>query len=150
MDAGRWLKTGIEFVDGAPKLSCVVTNTFSDWSTQRWDGAGVTFGAATGADGAGSAACQISLRLRLHKIGDSIVVEACGGAAAAAAEEGDGGAGPDWQFVRICHLDQRNVGAVQMGVFACCPARQAGCSAVFHSMSIAAGSSFSHNADGNV
>ena len=30
----HWLKTGIELVDGMPLLSCVVTNVYSDWSTQ--------------------------------------------------------------------------------------------------------------------
>ena len=32
-DPEHWLKTGIEFVDGHPKLSCVITNMYSDWST---------------------------------------------------------------------------------------------------------------------
>jgi hypothetical protein len=36
IDSEHWVKAGIEFVDGSPRLSCVVTNGFSDWSTQRW------------------------------------------------------------------------------------------------------------------
>ena len=32
-DEEHWLKTGIEVVDGIPRLSCVVTNGYSDWST---------------------------------------------------------------------------------------------------------------------
>lgn len=35
-DQEHWLKTGLEYVDGEFKLSCVVTNEFSDWSTQSW------------------------------------------------------------------------------------------------------------------
>ncbi|XP_022096047.1 regulation of enolase protein 1-like [Acanthaster planci] len=35
-DEDHWIKMGIEFVDGTCRLSCVVTNTYSDWSTQDW------------------------------------------------------------------------------------------------------------------
>ena len=32
-----WVKAGIEYTDGVPRLSCVVTNDgYSDWSTQKW------------------------------------------------------------------------------------------------------------------
>jgi hypothetical protein len=32
-----WVKTGLEYVDGKARLSCVVTNHgYSDWSTQPW------------------------------------------------------------------------------------------------------------------
>jgi len=36
LDSEHWLKTGIEVVDEKPRLSCVVTNGYSDWSTQSW------------------------------------------------------------------------------------------------------------------
>ena len=36
LDPEHWIKTGIEVVDEKPRLSCVVTNSFSDWSTQHW------------------------------------------------------------------------------------------------------------------
>ena len=37
VDENTWVKAGIEFTDGSPRLSCVVTNDgYSDWSTQRW------------------------------------------------------------------------------------------------------------------
>ena len=39
IDNCHWLKAGIENVDGQPKMSCVVTNGCSDWSTQPWSGA---------------------------------------------------------------------------------------------------------------
>ena len=37
LDSDHWIKTGIEVVDGLPRPSCVVTNSFSDWSTQNWN-----------------------------------------------------------------------------------------------------------------
>ena len=39
IDNFHWLKAGIENVDGQPKMSCVVTNGCSDWSTQPWNSA---------------------------------------------------------------------------------------------------------------
>jgi regulation of enolase protein 1 (concanavalin A-like superfamily) len=41
-------QAGIEYCDGAARLSVVVTNIFSDWSTQPWP--------------------STAARLRLHKI----------------------------------------------------------------------------------
>ena len=38
IDDLHWLKAGIECVDREPKMSCVVTNGKSDWSTQPWKG----------------------------------------------------------------------------------------------------------------
>lgn len=36
VDEQRWLKAGVEVVDGVPRMSCVVTNVYSDWSVQPW------------------------------------------------------------------------------------------------------------------
>lgn len=43
--ARRWVKTGVEFVDGTPQLGAVVTHEHSDWSSApvpTWAGAVVT------------------------------------------------------------------------------------------------------------
>lgn len=36
IDEARWIKSGIEFTDGALHLSAVVTNELSDWSVQEY------------------------------------------------------------------------------------------------------------------
>ena len=52
--ADCWVKTGLEYVDGKCRLSCVVTNGgYSDWSTQPWP--------------------SFELRIRIHKIGSRYV-----------------------------------------------------------------------------
>ena len=56
IDEEHWIKTGIEYADGIKRLSCVVTNDFSDWSTQNFD--------------------SNQLFLRLYKLGNDFVVEA--------------------------------------------------------------------------
>jgi regulation of enolase protein 1 (concanavalin A-like superfamily) len=57
LDSLHWIKTGIEVVDDIPRLSCVVTNEYSDWSTQKWN--------------------SLSLTIRVSQMGDSsYVVEA--------------------------------------------------------------------------
>ncbi|ELT98420.1 hypothetical protein CAPTEDRAFT_224673 [Capitella teleta] len=43
IDADHWLKAGLEYVDGCYQLSCVVTNTYSDWSTQKYPSGKLTF-----------------------------------------------------------------------------------------------------------
>ena len=45
---------GLEYVDGECSMSCVVTNRWSDWSTQSWS--------------------SNKLALRVHKINDDYVV----------------------------------------------------------------------------
>lgn len=35
-DPEHWLKAGVEVVDGAPRMSCVVTSGCSDWSVVPW------------------------------------------------------------------------------------------------------------------
>jgi len=57
MDSERWMKTGIEYVDGMPRMSAVVTNRYSDWSTQSWGGNGSL------------------VRVRVSQIRDSLVAE---------------------------------------------------------------------------
>lgn len=74
IDDQHWVKCGIEYCDGTPRLSVVVTNEFSDWSTQPWG--------------------SNSVSLKVHKVNqsNSLVVEA--------ASLGS----TDFQFVRIAHL----------------------------------------------
>eukprot|EP01051_Picozoa_sp_SAG22_P004396 SAG22_NODE_234_length_14360_cov_13.245915_8_plen_181_part_00 len=131
--------TGIEVVDGIPRLSCVCCNVYADWSTQVWT--------------------EPALRIRVHKLRQSVVVEA--------AKLGT----DDFAFIRICHLAKAvgqpgdplaahpNVlassvgpsppdGSVWLGVFACCPEEQAGCTATFHDFSIKEGTTFEHDAGG--
>ncbi len=36
VDGRHWLKAGIEIEDGCPNISCVTTNTESDWSYKQW------------------------------------------------------------------------------------------------------------------
>jgi regulation of enolase protein 1 (concanavalin A-like superfamily) len=143
MDSEHWLKTGIEIVDGIPRLSCVCTNSYSDWSTQKYWNDTAT-----------------NVRIRVHVLPNrSVVVEAW--------EE----ASKTWNFIRICYLS-RNVkvdpdpmaedeavtkawsgkaapsGHVYVGVFACCPEDQTGTVVTFHDLSVVAGSTFKHDADG--
>ena len=142
LDSEHWLKTGIEMVDGKPRLSCVCTNGYSDWSTQNyWK------------------ETAERVKIRLHILPDrGIVVEAWEDATSS------------WNFIRICHLstdskvdpdpleDHENVqkawagkgapnGHVYVGVFACCPEDQAGTTVTFHDLTVVAGSTFQHDAD---
>ncbi|XP_072933984.1 uncharacterized protein [Epargyreus clarus] len=38
LDEKHWLKAGIEYNDGQPMISCVLTNEVSDWSTGIYTG----------------------------------------------------------------------------------------------------------------
>nr|XP_058962083.1 uncharacterized protein LOC131789028 [Pocillopora verrucosa] len=75
VDGDHWIKTGLEYVDGECSMSCVVTNRWSDWSTQSWN--------------------SNKLALRVHKINDDYVVES----------KLPDGSPDDWKFVRIAHLE---------------------------------------------
>ncbi|KAJ8605381.1 hypothetical protein CTAYLR_002392 [Chrysophaeum taylorii] len=119
VDEETWVKAGLEYVDGQPRLSVVATNGVSDWSTQPWG--------------------STSLRLRIHKVhppqGAAVVVEASSGAEAAA-----------WQLVRIASLGSEATWG--MGVFAAAPlANQEGCTATFHSIEIGEKKPTSHDPD---
>jgi regulation of enolase protein 1 (concanavalin A-like superfamily) len=153
LDAEHWIKTGVEVVDGLPRLSCVVTNGFSDWSTQTWS--------------------EPKLSIRVHMLpqnGGSFVVEAAPLQENDPAEKSNIGAKQEkeWSLVRICHMNKdmshdflnghptvqsayRGESAppntVMAGVFAACPIDQNGsCVVRFHDISIVEGSSFVHTA----
>jgi len=138
LDKEHWIKTGIEVVDNQPRLSCVVTNGFSDWSTQNW--------------------LVPAIKIRVHILpqhGGSFVVEA-----APIGTE-------DWAFIRIAHMnvdynhdllnDHPKVqtayegksapeGTLMVGIFAACPVDQLGMIATFDDLSITQGSTFVHDA----
>lgn len=116
-----WVKCGIEFCDGSPMLSCVVTNDgFSDWSTAPW----------TAWD---PKARATSIRIRVHKIqpgpaqGHCLVFEA---APYAAGDEAD--STPEhFRMVRIASLRSGDA-PWEMGPLCLCPVEQKGCAAVYH------------------
>ena len=147
-DSAHWMKCGIEYCDGAARLSVVVCNDYSDWSTQPWP--------------------SFSARLRVHKLchSETVVVEAC--------PVGQ----DSYQFVRIAHLSAHasadgaptsatgaasvvdgtgaGVGGVaapgvalpwQVGPYAACPVRQAGCEAVFRNFCVGDKESTVHSSD---
>jgi regulation of enolase protein 1 (concanavalin A-like superfamily) len=145
----HWIKTGIEVVTGKPRLSCVVCNIYSDWSTQSWSNY------TTMEDDI----VTVAARLRIHCRGtNSFVVEAR--------------TGDEWEFLRIAHLsasmecrddplvNHPNAtsawqgpsppkGELWAGVFGCCPEDQQGRSVTFTNFEIVEGSNFEPNADGN-
>lgn len=76
LDAERWIKTGLEFADGALQLGAVVTDGRSDWSTgpvPEWAGKEVT--------------------IRASRFNDAVVIRARAG-------EDD-----PWRLVRLAPLD---------------------------------------------
>lgn len=151
LDSDRWIKTGIEVVDGRPRLSAVVTNCYSDWSTQGWQSYTTTTDLETNAT-----IVHVPARVRVHCRGTSFVIEA-------QLEDGP------WEFARICHLcramtslndplDEHPAVAsawqgpsarpheVWAGIFGACPVH-AGARIEFTDFTISVGSSFDHNAD---
>ena len=121
VDGNTWCKAGIEFVDGLPRLACVVTNDgYSDWSTAPWAG----WDAATRSV---SAAVRITKLAPGAKQGGCLVFEA-------AAYDAKGGT-PLWKQVRIASL-RAGDRPWRMGVYACSPIKQSGCEARFHHVSL--------------
>ena len=119
VDERTWVKAGIEYTDGVPRLSCVVTNDgFSDWSTQAW--------------GAWEADSETtSIRVRVSKLlpgseqGPALVFEA----APWDADTADADA--HWFQVRIASL-RSGARPWHMGFFAISPIEAAGSSVRFH------------------
>ena len=122
VDEKTWCKAGIEYVDGVPRLACVVTNGgYSDWSTSKHLGKPAQDGA-------------VQVRLRISKLqpgaaqGGCLVFEA-------AMYNTD-----DWQQVRIASLRGPTGKAWRMGVYAQSPigvtGRAKSCSVRFHGISM--------------
>jgi regulation of enolase protein 1 (concanavalin A-like superfamily) len=122
VDEAHWVKCGIEYCDGSPRLSVVVCNDYSDWSTQPW------------------AATAVSLKIHKVKQSDSIVVEA--------APLGT----DHYQFIRIAHLAvnaDTSKGRLpwRVGPYAACPIRQSGCETLFRNFSIGPREASTHSAE---
>lgn len=120
VDDETWVKAGIEYTDGVPRLSCVVTNEgFSDWSTQLWtdwDADGRTT----------SIRVRVSKLLPGHAQGPALVFEAAPWVEGATADTP-----AEWVQVRIASL-RSGEKPWRMGLFAISPIEAAGCTARFH------------------
>lgn len=111
----KWMKAGIEMVDGSPRLSCVVTNGCSDWSVRPWSSAAAT-----------------DVSVRVSHVRGSLAVES---------KIGDG----TWSFYRIApSMVAEFEGDVGVGMI-CCSPTQPGMSAVFHHFSTSPHVTFNHH-----
>jgi len=160
LSSQHWLKTGIEVVDGLPLLSCVVTNMYSDWSTQPFAEKAAPkkkkHPAAADASSSSWNAAAVHVpecRIRVHCRGTNFVVQAVM----------DG----VWRMIRIAHLSvhqqclpdplekhkSENEGPspghqeMWVGVFAACPVEQKGCRVTFTEFEVREGSDFDHSAE---
>ena len=124
VDDRCWVKAGIEFTDGIPRLSCVVTNDgYSDWSTQTWE---------LDDEKNKNIPVTTSIRARVSKLflgseqGPSLVFEATTYTKGSTAEsEGE------WRQIRIASLRSGSK-PWNMGIFAICPVINKGCKVKFH------------------
>lgn len=177
LDAEHWIKCGIEVVDRVPRLSCVVTNEYSDWSTQTWPECGdpecqnmptikrkkffkrsKAKQSQESVEESSNGPINVTARLRMHCRGDNFVVEAKQRY-------------KEWEFVRIAHMSRQSPSDTDVsieqgslpkqawegsspkanelwaGVFACCPEDQKGCCAAFTYFTVSKGSKFNHHAN---
>ena len=126
VDDRTWCKAGIEFVDGVPRLACVVTNDgYSDWSTSKW----ADWDPASG---------LVAARVRVSKLqpgeqqGGCLVIEA-----SPLPLTRDVAAPGGWVQVRIASLrPSARQACWRMGVYSQSPVVQRGCSAKFHYISL--------------
>ena len=117
INSKHWMKCGIEFCDGQARLSVVVCNDYSDWSTQLWTN-------------------SLGVRLKVHTVkqANSIVIEA-----APLNTE-------DYQFIRIARLDaNEDAGSWRVGPFAACTFQQRGCTATFSNIYVGPREAAAHN-----
>ena len=176
LDREHWIKTGIEVVDHTARLSCVVTNVYSDWSTQPWPSEKTTIDSGTNESWANKSFQKVDCSIRVHCRGTSIVVEAQYGTRKS---EDTDLSSETWEFIRIANLSDTIVATSQdpaasttspidstaarnkmqqgptsdsmwAGVFGCCPEDQQGGHVKFTSFRIQKGSIFDHNAQGNL
>ena len=114
------MKAGIEFVEGRPRISCVVTNGFSDWSTQLYDPE-FKMTPKPPAEGETTEPITVQLELKVHRVrGDSIVFEA-----ASPLTEGK------ISMIRIAHLKSHGEDKWFCGPFAASPMKGGGCVSQF-------------------
>ena len=127
VDENTWVKSGIEYTDGVPRLSCVVTNDgYSDWSTQSW-----SFDKCSD----DNTDKTTSIRIRVSKLfpgssqGPAMVFEA---APVKSLDESDS---IPWTQIRIASL-RSGEHPWRMGLFAISPIEAEGCYARFHQVSL--------------
>ena len=125
VDDDTWVKAGIEFTDGLPRLSCVVTNNgYSDWSTQGWDFDSCSHD---------SEIRTTSIHIRVSKLcpgsiqGPTMVFEA------ASIEKCTKSDSKPWTQIRIASLRSKKQ-PWRMGFFAISPIEAAGCYARFQNL----------------
>ena len=169
LDSNHWIKTGIEVVDQQPRVSCVVTNTYSDWSTESYGPPIV--GPQSSSLNSGSTKSSVRLQLRVHMLprhGGSFVVEIVpyDDTSKTSDEEDE----INWTMIRMAHLNKAMVdptvadendennndgdtayegpaapdGSYMVGVYASSPVgtAQPPMVAVFHSFTVSEGSDF--------
>lgn len=93
IDSASWMKTGIEYVDGIPRMGAVVTNNYSDWSTQPWNGEVSKF------------------KIRVSRIRHSLV-----------AEYHDGKQWSFMRITRLTNMETPDT-IVSIGAYACAPTK---------------------------
>ena len=112
----RWMKAGIEMVDGSPRMSCVVTNGSSDWSVRPWRSA-------------------TDVAVRVSHVRGSLAVECRG-----TKDEEE-----TWSLYRIAPSMVADFeGDVGVGLVCCSPA-DPGMTAIFHSLSTSNHVTFDHH-----
>ncbi|CAM9243780.1 unnamed protein product [Chrysoparadoxa australica] len=136
LDYAHWVKAGIEYSDNLPRLSVVVTDEFSAWSAFEWQW-NTSRGQCAGGKGLRVVLCRVqaifarqkeavphsaSLKLRLYRIGDSLVVEVLND--------------KQWQYISIAHMSGLAGSHADMGIFAASPGKEGGGIASFDSFSL--------------